>query len=476
MHADVLKSELAGTWYPEHEEQLSREIDTLLKDVESPSVTDVMALLLPHAGYRYSGRVAAHGIKQIEGRSFSRVVVLGPSHRVAMRDTVSIPDVAYIETPLGCIELDQDLVAALQENAAFQSHARAHISEHSVQIELPLLQRVLGDFKLVPIVCGELGEAAAHDIGTTLLKQIDAETLVVISSDFTHYGRAFGYEPFKLDIRKNLDLLDMGAFRFVEHKDPAGFVDYIQETGATICGRSPITVLLNMLPDDAEVHLLNYDTSGNLTGDWTHCVSYVAAAFSGRWGGGCDDGIHCEPDLVLSDSDKVGLLRLARHQIAKQFNEDEPDLGLEITPPMQDIMGAFVSLHKQGQLRGCIGEIFPRRELYEAVAEQALNAAFHDPRFPRLRPEELKEVDIEISALTVPHRVNSHENIEIGRHGVVLRKGSHSAVFLPQVAPEQGWGLEETLTHLALKAGLASNDWESGCEFHVFEAIVFGEV
>ncbi len=148
---------------------------------------------------------------------------------------------------------------------------------------------------------------------------------------------------------------------------------------------------------------------------------------------------------------------------------------MDSTPAMRSVMGAFVTLHKEGNLRGCIGEIFPRRALVEAVAEQAVNAAFHDPRFPRLRAEELDEIDIEISALTAPHAVGSYEEIVVGRHGVVLSKKGRSAVFLPQVAPEQGWGVEETLTQLALKAGLGSNDWKSGCEFKVFEAIVFGE-
>ena len=135
-----------------------------------------------------------------------------------------------------------------------------------------------------------------------------------------------------------------------------------------------------------------------------------------------------------------------------------------------------VTLHKDGQLRGCIGEIVPRRELHEVVAEQAVSAAFHDPRFPSLRAEELDHVELEISALTPPQEVNSYKDIVIGTHGVVLIKERHSAVFLPQVAPEQGWGLEETLSHLAQKAGLDSNEWESGCDFMVFEAIVFSEM
>jgi len=471
----VLKSELAGTWYAADPGLLADEIDQYLSAVEADPIEDVCALLLPHAGYRYSGMVAAHGVRQVVGRSFSRVVVLGPSHRVAMIDAVSIPAADAVETPLGQIEVDRVFVDRLQQHDIFVSDPAAHAGEHSVQIELPFLQRALGDFKLVPVVCGQLGERGARAVAKALLENIDAGTLIVVSSDFTHYGRAFGYAPFTNDIQQNLDRLDMGAFELIERRDLPGFLDYIRDTGATICGRAPIAVLLAMLPEHTRVHLLEYDTSGNMTGDWSHCVSYVAAAFSGRWGASCADGLHCEPELHLSDSDKTGLLRLARHSMARCLDDAEPDLDLKITPAMQDIMGAFVTLHKHGQLRGCIGEIFPRRELHKAVADQAVNAAFHDPRFPRLCPEELDEVDIEISALTVPHRVNSYKDIEIGRHGIVLYKGAHSAVFLPQVAPEQGWGLEETLSHLAMKAGLGPRDWESGCEYHIFEAIVFGE-
>ncbi len=466
----VLNSELAGTWYTENPAQLSAEIKNYLEAIDLEPLDNVMALLLPHAGYRYSGMVAAHGIKLLEGRSFSRVIVIGPSHQVALIDTVSIPDVSHIETPLGRIEIDRDLVGHLLENPAFQSYTRAHQGEHSVQIELPFLQQELGDFKLVPIICGELSEANVRKIAATLLENIDAETLIIISSDFTHYGSSFNYVPFKKEISQNLKKLDMGAFRWIEQKNLTGFLQYIQNTKVTICGRSPIAILLAMLPDAAQVKLLKYETSANLTGDWSQSVSYISAAISGHWTNATS------PGLKLSDADKIGLLRLARHRISKELNAQIPDQALEITPPMQVVMGGFVTLHKQGQLRGCIGEIFPRRALHEVIKEHAVSAAFHDPRFPRLRANELDEINIEISALTVPHRIHSYQEIRIGQHGIVLSKKGRTAVFLPQVASEQGWGIEETLAHLAQKAGLASNDWESGCEFKVFEAIVFGEI
>ncbi len=471
----VLKSELAGIWYTDDSIRLAREIDVYLDAVDAVIDQEVMALLLPHAGYRYSGMVAAAGVKQIAGRSFSRVIVIGPSHRMALMDSVSMPAVDAIETPLGCIELDRAFMGELWKSEPFLSHLGAHTSEHSVQIELPFLQRALGEFKLVPIVCGELCEASARQIAHTIREQIDDRTLLVISSDFTHYGRGFSYVPFKNHIQENLQTLDMSAFRFIEQKNLVGFLDYVQDTHATICGRSPIAILLAMLPEAADVRLLKYDTSGNLTGDWLHCVSYVSAAVTGKWMPARGEELQCEQEQELTESDREQLLRLARYCIAKRLRRKEPAPDMEITLPMQAIMGAFVSLHRDGQLRGCMGEIFPRRALHEAIREQAFNAAFRDRRFPRLRENELDQIDIEISVLSAPRRVESQEDIEIGRHGIVLYKGSCSAVFLPQVAPEQGWNLSETLTHLALKAGLAPNDWQEGCEFHVFEATVFGD-
>ncbi|MDF7801266.1 AmmeMemoRadiSam system protein B [Pontiellaceae bacterium B1224] len=478
MGTNVLKSELAGRWYTDHPQQLSREIRAYLDSVHPEPVKELIALLLPHAGYRYSGRVAAHGIKLLEGRTYPRVIVIGPSHQVALLDCVSIPDVSHIETPLGLIALDTQAISNLWKNEGFGAHPYAHESEHSVQIELPFLQEALGnDFKLIPIVCGQLTAKSARSIGNQLVPLLDTETLLVVSSDFTHYGRSFDYVPFEDHIKENIESLDMGAFRLIEQKKLSDFLTYIQNTGATICGRSPIAVLLSMLAEDAHIKLLNYDTSGNLTGDWSQCVSYLSAAVSGHWKTGNDAAPEPEfQSLELSAEDKCQLLQWARYKIASRFAGRAAEPELEVSAAMKATMGAFVTIHKQGQLRGCIGEIFPRRPLIEAVSEHAVNAAFHDPRFPELREAELPEIDLEISALTPPYPVGSYEEIVIGQHGMVLSKLGHSAVFLPQVAVEQGWDLETTLSHLAVKAGLSSNDWKSDCQFHVFEAVVFGEL
>ncbi|QBG48125.1 AmmeMemoRadiSam system protein B [Verrucomicrobia bacterium S94] len=470
MKTTVLESGLAGRWYADDPELLAREIDRCLDAVNPEPVEHLMALLLPHAGYRYSGKVAAQGVKLLRGRRFKRVIILGPSHRVALQDTVSIPDAAHIKTPLGLIPLDREAISGLWKNEAFTAHPYAHQNEHSVQIELPLLQRVLDGFSLIPVVCGQLSDTAAKRIAAELRPLMNDETLLVISSDFTHYGRDFGYVPFTDDIEKNLRELDLGAFAKMQAHDLQGFQQYIRETGATICGSSPIAVLLAMLPDHAVIRLLTYDTSGNLTGDWSHCVSYLSAAVSGQWKTDA-----AQADSGLSARDKITLLAFARHTISRQLRPDIPPFEMNPTPAMQEKRGVFVTLHKQGQLRGCIGEIFPRRPLVDAVKEQAVNAAFHDPRFPKIREDELAEIDLEITVLTPPEPVDSWEDIEIGRHGIVLNRGLHAAVFLPQVAPEQGWDLVTTLSHLSVKAGLPSNAWKTDCRFEVFEGEVFGE-
>lgn len=183
--------------------------------------------------------------------------------------------------------------------------------------------------------------------------------------------------------------------------------------------------------------------------------------------------------MDLSAEERRALLRLARGTIEVYLRERRMptprELGVTVTPPMRTIAGAFVTLHKHGDLRGCIGEIEPEREVYRAVQDHALNAAFRDPRFPPLTAAELPEVDIEISVLTPPQEVASWRDIEIGRHGVVLSKAGRRAVFLPQVAPEQGWDVETMLDYLAMKAGLPRDAWREGARFEVFEALVFGE-
>jgi AmmeMemoRadiSam system protein A/AmmeMemoRadiSam system protein B len=395
-----------------------------------------------------------------------------------MENIASVPDSTHIATPLGEMALDLSVISELQKHSVFVSIPRAHRGEHSVQIELPLLQEVLGSFRLVPIVVGQLDVPTMQKMAAILCDHIDEKTLVVASSDFTHYGRNFNYYPFREDVAANIRKLDMGAIDLIKQKKLTSLVDYIAETGATICGRHAIGVLLAMLPDDAQAYLLHYDTSGNKSDDYSSSVSYASIAFTGRWSPR-KSATPVPASAALSDADKRQLLALARSALQHFLKTREPaeieELGFQVTPAMQQVRGCFVTLHLNGQLRGCVGQIFPMRPLYREVMAQAVNSGVNDRRFVSVDQSEMADLEFEISALTPPEPVASANEIVIGKHGIVLEKAGRNAVFLPQVAVEQGWDLEQTLNHLARKAGFADSAWREDTSFSVFEAVVFGE-
>jgi len=473
----VLRSSLAGKWYSNNAQALNEQITGFFEKAEVKAKDNIIALILPHAGYQFSGQTAALGLKTL-GKKYERVVIIGPSHSVHMEDMLSVPRVTHYETPLGQVPLDTEFINKLLTYSMFQNLPHAHRYEHSVQIELPLLQYSQKDFKLVPIVAGVCSQQTIDKVAAILKALIDDKTLVVASSDFVHYGPNYNYVPFKEDIPEKIKELDMGAYEHIAKLDSNGFLQYKRKTGATICGYIPVAILLAMLEKPTDAQLIGYTTSGRLTGDFANSVSYLSAAFSGKW----PLKSSVEPPQKnpgLTEKDKKQLLILARKSMIYALQNrripQASDLGVALSDAMKRPRAAFVTLKKNGQLRGCIGDIFPRQSLYKSVIANAVNASVNDRRFLPVTIAECNDITIEISALTPPAPVVSSTNIRIGIDGVVLRKNNRSAVFLPQVAPEQGWDLETTLTHLSRKAGLPANAWKKGATFLTFQADVFGE-
>jgi AmmeMemoRadiSam system protein B/AmmeMemoRadiSam system protein A len=474
----VQRSSLAGTWYTDNAHDLRSQIRSFLDSADTTAREDVIALILPHAGYAYSGQCAAKAVKVLK-KNYKRVIVLGPSHRVAMPEVLSVPRVSHYETPLGLVPLDTDLIETLlSHDQVFKSIPAAHQDEHSVQIEIPMLQVHLAPFQLVPIVVGQCSEATLTRAAEILRRVVNGDTLVVASSDFTHYGPRFDYLPFSDSVPEQLRNLDMNAFDTIKTINPKAFLAYVKKTGATICGQAGIAVLLAMLDAATQTHLIDYTTSGALTDDYTNSVSYVSACFTGHWTPGPTPKLS-PATSVLSGQEQRTLLSLARktilHYLTHQTEPLPGDLGIEITEAMAQKRAAFVTLKKRGRLRGCIGDILPRVPLYQSVINNAIHSAFHDTRFEPVTQSECHHLTLGISALTVPSPVASFQEIRIGTDGVILRKGARSAVFLPQVAPEQGWDITQTLTHLSLKAGLPAHAWQEDAEFLVFQADVFSE-
>jgi len=472
----VLTSSLAGRWYPANAGAMRSQITGFFKKADVTPKRNVIALILPHAGYLYSGQTAAYGVKTA-AKHYKRVVVIGPSHRVNMPGVLSVPAATHYSTPLGEVPLDTQFMERLKTNPMFRSIGQAHQYEHSVQIEVPLLQYGRSGFKLVPIVAGQCSPQQIRSAADTLKSLIDNDTLVVASSDFVHYGSNYGYTPFTENIPEEIRKLDMGAYEHIANLDSEGFLEYKQRTGATICGYVPIAILLSMCEEPVKAELLKYATSGEVMGDFTNSVSYLSVAFTGKWQE--KNRMEEEQTEELSDADKAELLKLARQSLEFYLEEKKiprpSDVGVEVTDAMKHRGAAFVTLKKHRMLRGCIGDILPRGPLYESVIRNAVNAGVNDHRFPPVTAGEYDQLVFEISALTAPKIIASPEQIRIGTDGVILRKQGRSAVFLPQVAPEQGWDVDQMLSHLSAKAGLPADAWKQDAQFLVFQADVFGE-
>ena len=481
------KAAVAGMFYENNPEILNKEIKEYLKKATPEKVQgDVIALISPHAGYTFSGQAAAFGYKLLDGKKIKKVIVIAPSHSVGFRGA-SIPDTDSYETPLGLVTLDRKSCDILLERKLFSSIARAHSHEHSIEVQLPFLQVVLeSNFKLVPIVVGQLMESDYPVVAGSISEIISEGDLVVASSDFIHQGPRFGYVPYKTNIKENIKKLDMGAVDLILEKDTAKFIDYVEDTGATICGRCPIGILLEMLPEDAKGTLLTYYTSGDILGGETETVSYVSLAFSSVKGWlnkpvkkTLSKDRSGDKNEYLTVEDKKFLTNLARKTVEQCVKGEKiTGVGLadELSPVLKKKAGVFVTLHKTGRLRGCIGYIEPVKPLYKAVIDMAVNSATRDTRFSPVSEAELKDIDIEISVLTPPEMVAGPDEFIPGEHGIIIKKEMYQAVFLPQVAPEQGWGREETLSHLCVKAGLPGDAWKNpGMDFYIFKGIVFSE-
>ncbi len=479
----ILQSMLAGSWYP----GTAHEIRALAEawesaaadesvDVAAPTATN--AIILPHAGWDYSGKTAWRAVRLVRDARFSRVVILAPSHRAWIENHLVAPEADAVSTPLGQIKIDKEWINSLELLAPVQRNDRIHMAEHSAQIEFPLLQLALGkDFTIVPLIMGAFGPDQMGMCARALSKLMDAETLLVISSDFTHYGSDFEYAPYGTkggdEVRERVASVDAEAFALLAKGDAVGFASYIERTGATICGRIPLEMALRAFPSGTSLVRLRYATSADEDRDFTRFVCYTAAAGHVEWKGAGDE--------VLDAEARSFLLRVARESLEHAVRTGHPYPRGHFTQdaPKSTLlkMGAFVTLNDKttGALRGCIGEILPMRPLVEAVAERAVDSALHDPRFMPVEESELGNLRVEVSALTPPKPVASWHDIVLGRDGMTLEKGNAFAVFLPQVAPEQGWDLPTTLTYLSQKAGLPSNAWRNGTTFETFQAEVFHE-
>jgi MEMO1 family protein len=479
-----------GSWYPADAYALSRQIDSQLAEAGRQTKVNlkgrrIMGLIVPHAGYKFSLLAQASAYRELMNRSYDRIVIMGPSHHVYF-EGVSILGVDGYSTPLGTMKLDRAFIAQLRTRlpGIVKNISRVHSNEHSVEIQIPILQRTAANTMIVPIVFGDLGDKDSQKLADVLRKLGGPRTLFIASSDFTHYGDRFRYMPFPSNgpgmMRGELNQLDMGAVKTIQTLDAENFLSYKKRTGITICGYAPIATLMRILkpaqPVDTQV--LSYYTSGDITGDWNSTVSYVSLAFVAGKG---DSAAEADRPF-LTPTERSTLLKLSREALEK-FVRTGSRVRINtskyaISEGIKRKVGAFVTLKKRGMLRGCIGYITGLRPindaLYDVVIDNTINAASKDNRFAPVQVDELDDIDIEISVLTPLRPITSVSEIIVGTHGLYIEWGPHRGVLLPQVPVEQGWNRAEYLEGICRKARLPANGWQTA-KMKVFTADVFGE-
>lgn len=460
----------AGTWYPAGADELAKSVDDLLAQAKPPAIdSPPVALICPHAGYRFSAPTAAAAYATLRGHDFKRVIVLAFSHRHAGRyQGIEVPrDLTAYRTPLGEVAIDREACARLLGNALFTSNPAVDVGEHSLELQLPFLQRTLADFKLVPLLVGQMRAPDYAQAAQALRPLVDANTLLVASTDCTHFGPDYGYEPFRENVPDKLRELAEKAAAPLTRCDFDGFAEHLEKTGDTICGRNPVLLLLRVLSMQGGAAGVRaaYDTSGRQLNDYRNSVTYQSFVFTRRSG-------------TLNAAERTELLRLARQTVtATAAGQALPQVDVDKLSPALRASGAcFVTLQKQGDLRGCIGNLVADGPLHDAVVRNAVSAARADPRFQPVRPDEVDGLRIEISYLTPMKRIGNPDEIVVGRHGLLITLGNDRGVLLPQVAYERGWTRAEFLAQTCRKAGLPPDAWQRPeAQLDVFEAEVFGE-
>lgn len=467
---EIREPAVAGMFYPEKPDILSRDVKQYLENAKKEKIDgEIVALISPHAGYMYSGQVAAYAYKLIEGKTFDTVVVVVPSHRALFKGA-SIYDRGGYRTPLGVVPIDVELSKKIREKRKeIQFVPEAHAEEHSLEVQIPFLQVVLKTFKLVAIVMEPYWSwETCQYLSTAIADTVRGENVLLIaSSDLSHFH----------SYAKAVEL-DRIVLNHIEHFDPEGLNRDLRQGRCEACGGGPILSI--MLASKAlganKGKVLKYLNSGDVTGDRSRVVGYAAGLLYKTAGGAgkMKEEKKVGVDLGLNDQEKRTL-----HQIAKTVIENKakgkavPEFKID-APILKENRGAFVTIHKQGQLRGCIGYIEGHGPLHKTIEEMAEAAAFRDPRFMPVSEKELPDLAIEISVLTPLKRITDVKEIEVGEHGIYIKKGWYSGLLLPQVATEYGWDRQTFLEHTCLKAGLPNNAWkDKDTEIYIFSADIF---
>lgn len=462
---------VAGQFYSADKDELKSNLSELFEKAQSKKAENVAAIISPHAGYVFSGEVAASSYNQVDfSRKFDNVFILASSHR-AYFEGASVYIMGNYITPLGTVNVNQDIAQALfRENKYFSYEPKAHPTEHSIEVQLPFLQNKIGDdLKIVPIVIGTQSPKVVQSIAESLKPYFNENNLFVISSDFSHFPN---YKNANLWDQKTADAIVANSSALLLQSINDNEDDKVANLSTRACGWSALLSLIYLTENNPEYSYqkIIYKNSGDTPyGDKDRVVGYHSIVVSREKS--------INTGFNLSDKDKSDLLRIARKTVDEITRTGNlPDINENgFSENIKKNCGAFVTLNKNYQLRGCIGRFTAAEPLYKIVQDMAVAAATQDTRFYPVTENELNEIVIEISVLTPMKKIESIEEIKLGRHGIYIKNGYRTGTFLPQVATDTGWTLEEFLGHCSRdKAGLAWDGWKD-VEVYIYEALVFSE-
>ena len=463
---EVRKAAVGGAFYSGDKDELTQMVDGFLGNVKKAGIKgDVRAIIVPHAGHAYSGQVAAYAFKEVSDKPFKKIIIISPSH-YARFDGISVYNKGLFETPLGLIRIDEVLAnKIMKKSKRFIFYPEAHEKEHAIEVELPFLQRIYKDFTIVPIIMGSPVLDDAQVLQDALYDVMDKDTLLVVSVDLSHY------HPYEKAVQ-----LDTSGMSSIESLDAEVFLQKLKDGSTEI--DAPMAVLATILLANrfnAKAKVLKYANSGDVTGDTSRVVGYSSMViYIPR--DLKEKGEIAMKDEYLNKEEKQKLLAIAKASIIEAVTGKKQDSSKVTEERLNENCGAFVTIKKHGQLRGCIGYIIAVKPLYETVRDVAASAAIKDTRFRPMVEDELKDMELEVSALTPLKRITDPSEIEVGKHGIYMKRGFYSGLLLPQVATEYGWDRETFLQHTCRKAGLPTDAWkDESTEIYIFSAEVFSE-
>ncbi|KJJ85695.1 dioxygenase [Candidatus Omnitrophus magneticus] len=471
--------DLAGTWYNANPDKLRAELNGYLTNAKINKINgDTIAFIVPHAGLRFSGEIAAYTYKTLSEQKPEVIILAAFSHKTHF-DGIAILDDDSCNTPFGPIKIEKNLVQEFKKyNNKIISYPVAFKDENSIELQFPFIKIVLPDTKLVVFAFGSHEYKDIEVLSDTLYNVLKNKKNYVIlaSTDMSHflpYKEAVRVDNITLSYLKELDAEKL--YRVSEFNNHG-----------LLCGFTPVCAAISAAKKLGanEVKILKYANSGDTSGMKDSVVGYVSAAFlktdksaEKKTENTSRTRAEIKKDTTMNTEQKKKLLEIARNSL-KYYLETGKKLEINIEDKLLlKELGAFVTLHKYGQLRGCIGHITAQGPLYLTVRDMAIAAGTTDPRFSPVRIQEMDSIDIEISVLSQPEKIKDYKKIEMGNHGVIVQQGFKSGVYLPQVATETGWSREEFMNSLcAHKTGIESNAWKTGaCDIYIFTAEVFGE-